>query len=71
MEELIGVATTPRHANVAKPAFMEGFRTTEAGQSSRPKEALLNIQHIQKTPDLNASHDFGGMTRITPDVDVS
>lgn len=70
MEELVGVATPPRHTNVAKPASMEGFRTTEAGQSSRPKEMLPNIQHIQKTPYLNASHDFGGMTKITPDVDT-
>ena len=70
MEEVVGLATPPRHANVAKPASMEGFRTTEAGQSSRSKDMLPNIQHIQKTPDLNAQ-DFGGMTKITPDVDVS
>ncbi|EMS60710.1 Transcription factor E2FA [Triticum urartu] len=70
MEELVGVTTPPRHANVAEPASTDGFIATEAGQSSRSKDKLPNIQHIHKTPDLNAQN-FGGMAKITPEFDVS
>ncbi|VAH47689.1 transcription factor E2FA-like [Triticum dicoccoides] len=68
MEELVGVATPPRHANVAEPASTDGFIATEAGQSSRSKDKLPNIQHIHRTPDLNAQ--VGGMAKITPEFDV-
>ena len=70
LEELVGVATPQKHADVAIPASMEGFSTIEAGQSSRSKDKSPNIQHIHKIPDLNAQ-DLGGMTKIIPDVDVS
>lgn len=69
LEELVGVATPQNHADVAIPVAMEGFRTTEAGQSSRSKDKSPNIQHIHKIPDLNAQ-DLGGMTKIVPDVDT-
>ncbi|KAE8786047.1 Transcription factor E2FA [Hordeum vulgare] len=69
MEELVGVATPPRHANVAGPASTDRFIATEAGQSSRSKDKLPNIQHIHRTPDLNAQ-EFGGMAKITPVFDV-
>ena len=70
MEELVGVETPKKHTDVAIPAAMEGFRTIEAGQSSRSKDKAADIQHIHKIPDLNAQ-DMGGMTKIIPHVDVS
>ncbi|KAM0838054.1 hypothetical protein ACQ4PT_061241 [Festuca glaucescens] len=69
LEELVGVATPQKHADVAIPTTTEGFRTIEAGQSSRSKDKSPNIQHVHKIPDLNAQ-DLGGMTKIIPDVDT-
>ncbi|KAM0853971.1 hypothetical protein ACQ4PT_050723 [Festuca glaucescens] len=69
LEELVGVATPQKHADVAIPTATEGFRTMEAGQSSRSKDKSPNIQHVHKIPDLNAQ-DLGGMTKIIPDVDT-
>ncbi|KAM0853970.1 hypothetical protein ACQ4PT_050723 [Festuca glaucescens] len=70
LEELVGVATPQKHADVAIPTATEGFRTMEAGQSSRSKDKSPNIQHVHKIPDLNAQ-DLGGMTKIIPDVDTN
>lgn len=69
LEELVGVATPQKHADVAIPTTTEGFRTIEAGQSSRSKDKSPNIEHVHKIPDLNAQ-DLGGMTKIIPDVDT-
>ncbi|CAM0904710.1 unnamed protein product [Alopecurus aequalis] len=69
LEQLVGAATPPKHTDVAIPAATEGFRTIEAGQSSRSKDKSLNSQHAHKIPDLNAL-DLGGMTKIIPDVDT-
>ncbi|XP_047069614.1 transcription factor E2FA-like [Lolium rigidum] len=69
LEELVGVATPQKHADVAIPTTTEGFRTIEAGQSSRSKDKSPNIEHVHKIPDLNAQ-DLGGMTKIIPDVDI-
>lgn len=69
LEELVGVATPQKHADVAIPTTTEGFRTIEAGQSSRWNDKSPNIEHVHKIPDLNAQ-DLGGMTKIIPDVDT-
>uniref|UniRef100_A0A0D9W4S4 E2F/DP family winged-helix DNA-binding domain-containing protein n=1 Tax=Leersia perrieri TaxID=77586 RepID=A0A0D9W4S4_9ORYZ len=67
MEELGDTATPPRHASVPEPPSVE----TEAEQSSK-QNMFLNVQQdIQKAPELNASHAFRGMKKITPsDVDA-
>ncbi|XP_047068581.1 transcription factor E2FA-like isoform X2 [Lolium rigidum] len=69
LEELVGVETPQKHADVAIPTTTEGFRTIEAGQSSRSKDKSPNMEHVHKIPDLNAQ-DLGGMTKIIPDVDT-
>uniref|UniRef100_A0A0E0DDZ4 E2F/DP family winged-helix DNA-binding domain-containing protein n=1 Tax=Oryza meridionalis TaxID=40149 RepID=A0A0E0DDZ4_9ORYZ len=67
MEELGETATPPRHASVAEPPSI----ATEAGHSSKQTMPLNVQQDIQKTPELNASHAFGRMKKITPsDVDT-
>jgi transcription factor E2F3 len=72
-EELGGVETPARHANMSRHHTVEDFNTTDAGQCSTSMDVVHNVQQNQRTPqDPNASHDFGGMTRIIPsDVDVS
>ncbi|XP_062184426.1 transcription factor E2FA-like [Phragmites australis] len=69
--KLAGAATPSRDTNVAKHATIDASRTIEAGQRSGTKEVLLDAQHIERTPDLNASYDFeGAMRKINPsDVD--
>uniref|UniRef100_A0A0E0KQF2 E2F/DP family winged-helix DNA-binding domain-containing protein n=1 Tax=Oryza punctata TaxID=4537 RepID=A0A0E0KQF2_ORYPU len=67
MEELGETAKPPRHASVAEPPSI----ATEAGQSSKQNMSQNVRQDIQRTPELNASHAFGRMKKITPsDVDT-
>ncbi|XP_062219234.1 transcription factor E2FA-like isoform X2 [Phragmites australis] len=72
IEELGGVATSGRQANVPRNQPVEDFNTTNAGQSCTSMDVVQNVQHSQKTPlDPCALHEFGGMTRIIPsDVDT-
>ncbi|RCV06697.1 hypothetical protein SETIT_1G183900v2 [Setaria italica] len=71
-EELGGVETPARHANMSRHHTVEDFNATNAGQCSTSMDVVHNVQQNQRTPqDPNASHDFGGMTRIIPsDVDT-
>ncbi|CAN6244584.1 unnamed protein product [Urochloa humidicola] len=71
-EELGGVETPARHANIPRHHPVEDLDTTNAGQCSTSMDVVHNVQQSQRTPqDPSASHDFGGMTRIIPsDVDT-